>query len=61
MNTHGWKPLEGVVIPDSGGRFAVEFAPLVTERHRCACPATHCARPATQEDLRCDECRQECP
>lgn len=55
-NDHGWgQPIGGTV------RGAVAFvAPVVDERHRCSCPRDFCTRKATQEDLRCDECRETC-
>lgn len=47
---HGWS-FAGFTL--DGGR--VEIAPIIDERTRCGCP--HCHHRATQEDLRCDFCR----
>lgn len=59
MNDHGWgKPIGAVALDN--GTAAAFVAPLIDERKRCACPRDHCMREATQEDLRCDECREAC-
>lgn len=60
MNDHGWGPPVGTVtggVLDGG---VVFVAPSIDERKRCTCPRDSCRRPATQEDLRCDECRETC-
>lgn len=68
-NEHGWTQLPGVASVSFGSGeevltrvadWQVSIAPIIDERHRCACTREHCARPATQEDLRCDECRETC-
>jgi len=61
VNGHGWTRLH---IQDWAGSTASTEYPAATfrpawtdEYHRCACHTNLCTRPATQEDLLCDECR----
>lgn len=59
MNDHGWgewHTTSGDSIPSR-----VRFGLLVDPRLQCACPLDvgGCCRLATQEDLRCDECRAD--
>jgi hypothetical protein len=57
-NAHGWTA--PIPMRTSEGPARVQFADAIDERHRCACTRDICQRPATQEDLRCDQCRKTC-
>lgn len=58
-NDHGWVRINGIRINDHDAS-NLAFAPCIPDRQRCGCTRTICQRPATQEDLLCDECRETC-
>lgn len=61
VTRHGWTRLH---VTDWTTEYGSDLYPIatfhraqLTDRDRCDCHTNLCTRPATQEDLLCDECR----
>ena len=65
MNDHGYTVIatSGTLTEKSGRQIAINsfaVAPAIVEHRRCVCSKSLCGREATQEDMLCDQCREEC-